>query len=169
MKLRPFFLSLMFFSGLLFSSCQPVDRSLLEGFWLAEKVTEEGKELELDLSDLGFEFKNQNHYLYYNTEFLSEEGVYEVNGRTLVTTDTTGNNPMRKAVEIILLTQDSLHLRMNAGGKEQVLYLYRMNESEDEYDLDSDEFIEESMEEQGTLNEGDESPDIETSEDKSTL
>lgn len=153
MNFRHFLLSLMLFFVLLFAGCQPVDRSLLEGFWLAEKVTEEGTELELDLSDLGFEFKEKNHYIYYNTEFLSEEGVYEVNGRTLVTTDTSGNNPMRKAVEIILLTQDSLHLRMNAGGKEQVLYLYRMNESEDEYDLDSEEYRDESMD-QDTLLEG---------------
>lgn len=155
MKLRHLVLFISIFSGMLYS-CQPVDRSLLEGFWLADKVTEEGKDLELDLSDLGFEFKATNHYLYYNTEFLSEEGVYEVNGKTLVTTDTTGNNPMRKAVEIILLTQDSLHLRMNAGGKEQILYLYRMNESEDEYDLDSEDFIEESLE-QDALNEETES------------
>lgn len=156
MKFRNLFSSLALFFGLMICSCHPVDRSLLEGFWLAEKVTEEGSELDLDLSDLGFEFKGQNHYIYYNTEFLSEEGVYEVNGMTLVTTDTSGNNPMRKAVEIILLTRDSLHLRMNAGGKEQILYLYRMNESEDEYDLDSDEYIDEPME-QDTLLEGEES------------
>lgn len=156
MEFRNLFFSLALLFGLMFCSCHPVDRSLLEGFWLAEKVTEEGNELDLDLSDLGFEFKGQNHYIYYNTEFLSEEGVYEVNGMTLVTTDTSGNNPMRKAVEIILLTRDSLHLRMNAGGKEQVLYLYRMNESEDEYDLDSDEYIEEPIE-QDTLLEGEES------------
>lgn len=156
MKFRNLFSSLALLFGLMICSCHPVDRSLLEGFWLAEKVTEEGSELDLDLSDLGFEFKGQNHYIYYNTEFLSEEGVYEVNGMTLVTTDTSGNNPMRKAVEIILLTRDSLHLRMNAGGKEQILYLYRMNESEDEYDLDSDEYIDEPME-QDTLLEGEES------------
>ena len=125
-------------------ACNPIKNKDLEGFWLADRVEEAGERLDIDLSDLGFEFKGKNHYIYYNTEFLSEEGIYELKGYTLVTTDTTGNNPLRKAVEILLLTNDSLHLRMNAGGKEQILYLYRMKDGEEESDLDYSEELEDS-------------------------
>jgi len=118
-------------------SCHSIDSKQLEGFWLADKVLEEGQQLDLDLSDVGFEFKNKNHFIYYNTEFLSEEGIYEVRGTTLFTTDTTSSGTMKKAVQIVLLTQDSLHLKMNSHGKEQILHLYRMNVELEENDLDS--------------------------------
>lgn len=114
--------------------CQGIDTSLVPGYWLADKVEEEGKELELDLSEISFEFKTNKRYAYYNTSFLSEDGYYEIRGTTLYTTDTTGNNPMKKAVQIIHISPDSLHIRMNAAGKEQILYLYRMKETPDELD-----------------------------------
>jgi len=128
-----------FFLSIFLFSCQSVDTKLIEGFWLADKVLEEGQELELDLSDIGFEFKNKNHYIYYNTEFLSEDGIYEIRGNTLFTTDTSSEGQLRKAVQIITLTVDSLHLRMNAHGKEQILYLYKMNTESEEGDFDIDE------------------------------
>jgi hypothetical protein len=121
---------------LILLSCQGIDTSKLPGFWLADKVEEEGKELDLDLSEISFEFKPNKRYSYYNTAYLSEDGVYETRGTTLYTTDTTGNNPMRKAVQIIHISDDSLHIRMNAAGKEQILYLYRLKETPDELDAE---------------------------------
>jgi hypothetical protein len=129
---------------LILVACNPIKNNDLEGFWLADRVEEAGERMDIDLSDLGFEFKGKNHYIYYNTEFLSEEGIYELKGYTLITTDTSGNNPLRKAVEILLLTNDSLHLRMNAGGKEQILYLYRMKDGAEDSDIEYSEDLEES-------------------------
>lgn len=93
---------------------------------MASEVAEEGQALDIDLSLILFEFDKQNRYIFENSAHLREAGQYEVRGTSLITTDTTGNNPLKKAVEITLLTRDSLHLRMNAQGKEQLLKLYRV-------------------------------------------
>lgn len=122
----------------LFWGCNSIDNNQLQGYWKADKVVEAGELLEIDLSEIAFEFKSNAHYSYYNTPNLSEEGRYEVSGNRLITIDTTGANPMKKAVEIIHLDQDSLHIRMNYGGKEQILYLFRVQETEDE-DLNIEE------------------------------
>lgn len=111
---------------LLAAGCTSVDTSLIQGAWMASDATEENQVLDIDLSLILFEFDRHNRYIFENSAHLREAGQYEIRGTTLITTDTTGNNPMRKAVEITLLTGDSLHLRMNAQGKEQLLRLYRV-------------------------------------------
>lgn len=134
MKTLTFLIRITLFSILvsMLFACDTVDGSKLKGYWKADRVTEIGEPLDLDLSEIAFEFKQNGRYSYYNTPSLSEEGRYEIKGNRLFTTDTTGASPMQKAVEIIRLDQDSLHIRMNYGGKEQVLYLFRVEETEDE-------------------------------------
>lgn len=109
--------------------CKGVDGSLLEGHWRAAEVIEEGTPLATDLSELSFTFQG-NFYSYYNTAHLEENGVFEISGNRLITIDTSKNVDLKKMVQIALLTKDSLHLRMNAGGREQLLKLYRTGESE---------------------------------------
>jgi hypothetical protein len=120
-----FFSLLMFF----FTSCQTIDGSKLEGHWRAASVIEEGIPLDIDLSEISFTFQDA-FYSYYNTPILEENGIYELSGNRLITTDTTSQNKMKKTVQVVVLTQDSLHLRMNASGREQILKLYRTGESE---------------------------------------
>ncbi len=110
-------------------SCQTIDGSKLEGHWRAAAVIEEGIPLDLDLSEISFTFQDA-FYSYYNTPMLEENGIYELSGNRLITTDTTRQNTMKKTVQVVVLTQDSLHLRMNASGREQILKLYRTGESE---------------------------------------
>jgi hypothetical protein len=122
---------LLVFFGLivLVISCKSVDGSLLEGHWRASEVIEEGTPLATDLSELSFTFQG-NFYSYYNTAHLEENGVFEISGNRLITIDTSKSADLKKKVQIVVLTKDSLHLRMNAAGKEQILKLYRTGESE---------------------------------------
>jgi hypothetical protein len=112
-----------------FIGCQSVDGTLLEGHWRASAVIEEGIPQEMDLSEISFTFQDQ-FYSYYNTALLEENGSYEISGNRLITVDTTRQGTLKKMVQIALLTKDSLHLRMNAGGREQILKLYKTGESE---------------------------------------
>lgn len=116
------------------TACSTVDGSLLEGHWRADQVIEEGNVLDLDLSELSFTFQG-NYYSYFNTAFLEENGTYKISGNRLITIDTSKNADMKKMVQILVLTRDSLHLRMNAGGREQILKLYRTGENESEEEI----------------------------------
>jgi hypothetical protein len=133
-KKAPYFnsslLTMLVFT-LVLPACSKVDGSLIEGHWRASEVSEEGLPLETDLSELSFTFQG-NFYSYFNTNLLEEAGIFEISGDRLITKDTSRSSDMKKMVQILLLTNDSLHLRMNAGGREQILKLFRAGESESE-------------------------------------
>ena len=112
-------------------SCSNPDETLIEGHWRASDVFEENVRLEIDLSDVSFTFQD-SHYSYFNTAHLEENGLFEIHGDKLVVRDTAKQMDLKKSVQITMLTKDSLHLRMNAGGKEQLLKLFRAGIEDEE-------------------------------------
>ncbi|MFK7935678.1 MAG: hypothetical protein AB8G22_19345 [Saprospiraceae bacterium] len=103
-------------------SCSPVDDDLLIGEWQAAALYEEGKSIEVDLNEISLSFSN-NNYHYTSTLNYRESGSYFVDERFLFTIDTTHRASTEKAVEIQLLSVDSLYLRMQENGKERLLQL----------------------------------------------
>lgn len=116
---------LLFLLGLL--ACQSMDDSLLHGAWQADELLEEDKAVAVDTDEIIFEFKADNTYSFSSTLNYREAGAYALDGRLLYTTDTLNETSDEKAVEVVLLTQDSLHLRMQENGKERLLKLIKTN------------------------------------------
>lgn len=90
-------------------------------------MLDEGKPVPIDLSSIGFEFKENSKYTFSSTLNYREAGDYHLERHYLFTTDTIHSNSVEKAVKINLLTMDSLHLEMKEqGGQQRILKLYRV-------------------------------------------
>ncbi|NRB53857.1 MAG: hypothetical protein HRU41_39775 [Saprospiraceae bacterium] len=109
------------------SACaQDDDRSLLIGSWTAYDVLEEGESLDINASEIKLDFIDEEVYSYKSTLDYQEAGQYTLQSSYLYTTDTLQDvQGVRKAVEIIQLTPDSLQLRMNDEGKERILKMMK--------------------------------------------
>ena len=112
---------------LLFGCTSKIDHSLLNGKWKAARIIENNTPKDLDLSLVSFEFFNDGRYKYHDNLKTEEAGRFYVVGEVLYTTDTTTTHPLEKSVRIALLSPDSLHFQMNAGGVPQVFELYKSN------------------------------------------
>ncbi|MCI5082071.1 MAG: hypothetical protein MRY78_10270 [Saprospiraceae bacterium] len=107
------------------SSCESIDKQKLIGEWMGAAVIEEGNKLSVDPKEISFYFKKNESYQYNSTLNYREAGSYYVESNYLFTTDTVNQASTEKAVEIILLSEDSLHLRMEEKGKERILKLVK--------------------------------------------
>lgn len=111
---------------LLLTACQSGnDTSLLYGKWEGALLTEEGDSVMVNPAEIKFEFQPDGRYSYASTLNYKEAGTFRLQQVYLYTTDTTGSAPDEKAVEIELLTNDSLVMRMIREEQEQRLTLIR--------------------------------------------
>ena len=106
-------------------SCEKLDSKLLFGSWEGVSVLEEGNPLEVDPKEILFYFDENESYRYNSTLKYKEAGSYYLEANLLFTTDTVNQASTEKAVEILLLSKDSLHLKMDEGGKERILKLVK--------------------------------------------
>lgn len=111
---------------LLLTACGPYSKKDLMGSWQATLVLEEGDSLTIDPAEVQFEFTSAAAYTFQSTLNYQEAGTFSIDGRLLYTVDTLNNASTEKAVEITLLTKDSLFLRMMSEGKERVIKLKRL-------------------------------------------
>ena len=109
-------------------ACQQMNDDLLLGHWQAAEVLEEDTPLPIDIKEISFEFKGDKNYTFSSTLNYREAGSYFVDAHFLYTTDTINQASTEKAVEILTLSEDSLHLRMQQNGKERILKLARKND-----------------------------------------
>lgn len=107
------------------AACQQMNDQLLVGKWQATELLEENTPVDINTNEISFEFREDQNYAYQSTLNYREAGEYAVEGPYLYTTDTLNQASTEKAVEIILLTEDSLYLRMQQNGKERLLKLIR--------------------------------------------
>lgn len=119
----PFAILLAVFITTIFSACDAVDKGHIIGQWKAVSVEEDGEELAIDPAEIKFVFGSDDSYQYFSTLNYREAGSYYVEGNYLYTTDTLNQGSMEKAVEIIEMSTDSLHLKMDDQGKERILKL----------------------------------------------
>jgi hypothetical protein len=106
-------------------ACAPFSASDLVGHWRGATLTQMGDTLAIDPSVLNFHFDKNKGYTFQSTLNRMEKGTYYVYNKYLFTTDTLKGASTEKAVEILLLSKDSLHLRMNEGGNERILKLHK--------------------------------------------
>ena len=79
----------------------------------------------IDPKVIRFSFKDRDSYAFYSTLNYQESGTFYLDGRLLYTIDTLNKASTEKSVEIMLLTRDSLHLRMMEEGKERLVKLVK--------------------------------------------
>ena len=110
-----------------FQACGPFQKRELVGNWTGTTVLEDGDTLAIDPSVLRFYFSRKGAYTFQSTLNYKESGAYFLDGHLLYTTDTLNKASSQKAVQILMLTSDSLHLRMLEDGKERLFKLVKEN------------------------------------------
>ena len=70
-------------------------------------------------------FKSNGTYYASNWNGMSEAGIYSTDNRELFTIDTLNEASTERFVEIVLLTDQELQLRVNAPGDDSILTFAR--------------------------------------------
>ncbi|MCB0630577.1 MAG: hypothetical protein R2824_35720 [Saprospiraceae bacterium] len=107
------------------SACKKYEEDLLSGTWSGSAILEDQQPLGIEPSDIKLTLEPNGNYHYESTLNYKEAGTYYMDQQYLYTMDTLNQASTEKAVEIIMLTQDSLHIRMNEAGKERLLKMVR--------------------------------------------
>ncbi|MCP3930066.1 MAG: hypothetical protein GY705_13310 [Bacteroidetes bacterium] len=118
-------LLLLFFIN---TGCARFHYKFIKGQWQAVEVLEEGETLHVQTEYVKLDFNDKGYYLYSGTLKYQEAGTYYFDSDYLFTTDTLNSASTTKAVEIIKLTRDSLHLKMNDNGRERILKMKKVKE-----------------------------------------
>ncbi len=108
-------------------SCTDGQTRKICGKWQAVDVQEEGEQVQVELSDVGFIFYDNGFYNYNSSNDYHEAGTYSIRGDLLYTLDTINKASSEKAVQIINLTKDTLQVKMMAHGKEQTIKFAKLN------------------------------------------
>jgi len=124
MKKLLFFVSILF---IFLNSCTVFKSKYIVGNWKGVSVSEEGELLKISPEQIRFRFLEDDAYLYFSTLNYQEAGSYYLDGALLYTRDTINQASTEKAVEIIKLNNDSLHLRMVENGNVRILKLVKDN------------------------------------------
>lgn len=111
----------------LFLGCNPFSykEKELVGKWQAVLLVQEQDTLNYDISRVALEFHEDQRYSYQSNLAEREAGNYYLLGKILYTKDTTVTSPTEKAVQIELLTQDSMRLLMRSSAGLQRLDMVR--------------------------------------------
>ena len=111
----------IFFTFIFITACQPKKSTKIIGNWQATTVLEEKRPLEVDVKVIKLSFHDDQNYTYHGTLKYKEAGTYSIEKDLLYTLDTLNFASIEKAVKITLLTDDSLHIKMNENGKERII------------------------------------------------
>ncbi len=106
---------------LLISACEQNTDHQIVGNWQAIAILEEGDSLEVDPQYVKLNFNNNKSYSYSGPLKYEESGSYYIESKYLYTVDTLNQASTEKAVEIVMLTEDSLQLLMKEGARERLL------------------------------------------------
>ncbi len=109
----------------LFLGCSPYHQRDLIGEWQAIAISQEGDSLQIDPKVVQFTFNKDEGYTFKSTLNYHESGTYYILDKRLFTLDTLNRASTEKAVEILLLTPDSLHLKMSDAGKGRLMKMVK--------------------------------------------
>ena len=115
------------FTSLFLTGCSQVEKELIKGKWEGVTIEEKGENLNIDPKEIQLQFLEDNKYAYKSTLNYQEAGTYHLDKRYLYTIDTVNQASTQKAVEIVLLTEDSLHLKMMENSQERLLKMAKQN------------------------------------------
>jgi len=106
-------LKIFFLSSLITMMACGLNRAAdLLGHWTAVKVTQGGKILVVELSEITLNFNDKGNYTFTSTLDYKEAGTFKFEGDKLITTDTIVHPDETKIVLVEKLTSDTLRLRM---------------------------------------------------------
>jgi hypothetical protein len=119
--------AMIILSSLLFLfACKNIGKQKILGKWQAATILEDGMPMPVPVNVVGFEFFPNGFYHFRSTLEYKEAGTFDVDGSYLFTLDTINEASTQKSVQILQVTEDSLFLKMNAEGKEQVIKLFKI-------------------------------------------
>ena len=108
------------------AACTPYAPEDLSGDWTGLSLTEEGDSVPIDPANLRFNFDPaQQTYTFHSTLNYQEQGDFRLERDRLYTTDRSREGALEKVVKITQLENDTLRLKMNSAGKEQIMILRR--------------------------------------------
>lgn len=105
--------------------CSPYRQRDLVGEWQAIAISQEGDSLQIDPKVVQFTFNKNEGYTFKSTLNYHESGTYYILDKRLFTMDTLNRASTEKTVEILLLTPDSLHLKMSDAGKDRLMKMVK--------------------------------------------
>lgn len=108
-------------------ACSPYRQRDLVGEWQAVSITQEGDSLAIDPKLVQFTFSKDEGYTFKSTLNYHESGTFYILNKRLFTMDTLNRASTEKAVEILVLTPDSLHIQMSDNGKNRLMKLVKLN------------------------------------------
>lgn len=107
------------------SACNYFNERKLQGVWQAAEVSEDSTKIEVDLTKVVLKIEPEKRYYYHGTLNYEEAGTYKFRDNLLYIKDTTQNNSGEKIMEVLLLSDDSLFLKMEENQKPRILKLVK--------------------------------------------
>jgi len=99
-----------------------LDEQEICGSWQAVAFFEDGKPIEIPLDSVQLRLWSSNKYHFKSIGMYSEAGHWESTANYLSLTDTTNPEATQKLIKVIYQSSDSLKVKMEHQGKEQVLF-----------------------------------------------
>lgn len=99
-----------------------LDEQEICGSWQAVAFFEDGKSIEIPLDSVQLRLWSSNKYHFKSIGMYSEAGHWEPTANYLSLTDTTNPEATQKLIKVIYQSSDSLKVKMEHQGKEQVLF-----------------------------------------------
>lgn len=105
------------------SACS-LDVQKLPGHWQANAFFENGQSSSAPLNDVALDFFPSGRYVFHSSAHYSEAGTFRDSGHYLFLTDTTADPVKVRKIKVLYLSEDSLKIKMEKLGQEQILFLY---------------------------------------------
>lgn len=103
-----------------------LDESSLAGDWRATAFYENGQTVNTKIDSVRLSIYPDHHYQFYSQGFYQEAGTWKSSINYLFFNDTTANPPKERMLKVLFQSADSIKLKMESNGAEQVLFLGRI-------------------------------------------
>lgn len=116
---------LFLISGFLMGGCS-LDESSLTGNWKATAFYENGQTANTQIDSVRLTIYPSHRYMFYSQGFYQEAGTWKSSINYLFFNDTTSEPHQERMLKVLYQSADSLKLKMERNGTEQVLFLGRI-------------------------------------------
>lgn len=106
------------------SACA-IDEQEIGGTWQAVAFFENGRSINIPLDSVQLKLSESRVYRYRSIGLYSEAGHWESTINYLLLTDTTSVNKTQRLIKVVYQSSDSLKLKMEQDGKEQILFFQK--------------------------------------------
>lgn len=126
LKMNYYKYSLLLFLGIFLSACGNNHQSDLIGTWKAHQVLEGDQALNLNPTEIQFNFSETGDYHFKSTLNYQEAGSFYLEKELLYTLDTLNQESIEKVVQIQFISPDTIQLKMQHQGKDRTLELSKV-------------------------------------------